>query len=303
MSSVQVNLSEFKDQFLLEKEQISRYRKSKRLAFPFQAISSLAALFLAFFIFAIAVGSFTYTLERTSIYTQLYDFSSEYSLGSIMQAALFSGILYLIFILFRKPASIFKKHAEKAVSGSDELALHHLAAAIKEYEEGNYDDMIGKLEKFSDIGHSNVSFDDEFNTFSDYVDNIKNKDGEERESYIQETFEDAVLILVEEISKDITERQERLHIIVDEGPSKYSQAKEYAQSSEGEVNYRDIIHSIYAEINSSFAISFWGGYALAAAVGIGVFMYIDKTLGIAVVTILLTGIQIYNRRNHLSENR
>lgn len=302
MSGIGEDSSDTYENYLLDEDSKAIYVKSKRIAKTFEVPAEaviLAMILSIVFLFVNLISYPRHWLANQSpilrfLQTDPAPFSKVLMFGGIFIVSF--AILYLLFFI----SSRFHSNASSTGITQEKYRLGILAKGIEEFQDGNEEQAISQLKKYNKLEEKHIP-SSMGKSVSKYV---KRVDSEEDQVYFNEIFEDFLRILMQEILSQDHPRKTELEIIAN--PSKTKYFDDRVRDDQGEdarkVTYRAIIQDAFTGYSlTSFTPHFWLMYLLAASVGVATFFFVDKTLGIITVTILLTALQIYERRNGNSE--
>lgn len=304
MSGTGEDSSDSYEKHLLDEDSKAIYVKSKRIANIFEVPAAGVTLAMILSIFFLTVNLVSYPrhwlANQSSILrflqTDPAPFSKVLMFGGVFIVSF--AILYLLLFI----SSRFHSNASSTGITQEKYRLDILAKGIEEFQDGNEEQAISQLKKFHKLEEKHIPSSMGWSV-SKYIKRVEN---EKDEVYFNETFEDFLSILMQEILSQDRPRKTKLEIIANPSDAKYF--TDSVSDDQGEdarkVTYRAIIQDAFTGYSlTSFTPHFWLIYLLAASVGVATFFFVDKTLGIITVTILLTALQIYERRNGNSEEK
>lgn len=286
-------------EYICDERDIEVYKKSKRLAslVEIPGIIVFYVMLISFYLLMVNISSYPRSfLADTAPLLEFIDTSpaptSEFvKFGSIFVLSL------LVTVSLLRLESKFQRKAHSSELNPQKYRLDILARGISALRDNEYQTAISHLEEFNELDRNQIP-----NSMTAHIERYLDEISQEQEEeFIEKTYLDFVGTLMEEILADEDRREMQLRVIADRANTDYLKESNAPQEEEEEatpITYYSITRDIFSEYRiTSFKPNFWLLYVIAAAIGITAFIFMDKTLGMISVTILLTGLQIYDRRD------
>ncbi|SDQ43980.1 hypothetical protein [Halopelagius longus] len=286
------------ENYILDDDDVIVYEKSKKLAKYTDYPGMVAAAGLSLGVLGLGVNILSYLRHFLASEFSILTFINT-TPAPLSEIIRFGGLLIVSFVFTTALVMVGLKFQSTA-KGTDitqkKYRLNILARGLSKFHEGSHEQAISQLSKFDELENTHISSFIESNV-EQYLKNLEKEDSDE---YLEKTFEDFLCLLMEEVSSKKTPREAQLEIITNSDSLEYYNIQN--EDKQRSVTYLSIIKESLSELAlKSFVPNFWLLYLCSAVVGIATFNFIDKTLGILTVTILLTGLQIHDRRNRTGE--
>jgi hypothetical protein len=289
------------EKYILPAEDVSAYKKSTKLEKAAEIIGGILALimflFILFTIFMI-IGNIINFLGK---YIEIHPFIERNirprEWETVIGGFALSFILLMLFVPVIWISERFNENARETGVSGPKLALHYIGMGVQYYENEDY-------KKAVDILSEIITSEAELPHISEkainaYLEEAKTND-KFYEEFVQNSYLDfiSIIILNIDLSNDFITRM--YSSVLDTDSTDYISKEIMEDVTEAEVegvSYIDVIReSIIKPTLPEVNIGFWTLYIFAASIGIGTFFSVGETAGIISLTILLTGIQIYDRR-------